>query len=477
MNLQVNKNIGGLIKTHMPLAPKNNVLVIILDDIGKDQFACYADKNAYTNSYPYAYTPNIDYLSQHGVRFTDFRITPMCSPSRASLLCGKYPFQHGCGVIVESGAISVNFVEFDKYPAPEFPIIPKSASGIMSAAFAKWHLALEQNEGGTMDSHPLDIGFQKWTGRPKQTAQDTYYAYDWVENGVRTFVSGIHISERTVDTFLSWLATTSGQQYFGYIAFNAAHIPLNGAENWPKDHHGFGITPPPDSFKNTRFRATLENLDYHIGRIISGVNKNTTIIFLSDNGTEPDTFEIDPSEPRYPSGHPLWKSGDDTTSFDIGPYNIQKAKGTQYELGIGVPLIAYGSAVRSPGRDCGGLFDMVDVYNSCLDLLAASGQAEFYSFKSVLGSTSAVSPRHFSYSESFQPNGVGTSIDRNRQNRSYILPDPSGKWKMIHKYNVGTSNFEFYNLSVDPLETTNLGSGHMAFSGVYNAYWSFAGQF
>ena len=117
-----------------------NFVVILIDDVGIDQLACYDDQNHYTDplGYPYANTPNIDALASGGVRFNQCRAMPVCSPTRACVLSGRYPFRTGVG----SGLVrnlSPDFVEFGVQPAPRETILPRVLGevGYSSAAVGK----------------------------------------------------------------------------------------------------------------------------------------------------------------------------------------------------------------------------------------------------------------------------------------------------------------------------------------------------
>ena len=131
-----------------------NLLVVILDDVGIDQLALYDDVNGYVG--PGASTRTLTCrrstpLAARGVRFEQFRTMPVCSPTRASVLSGLYPFRHGVGksVYVENASDALR--EFAVAPAPVPPLVPELLrdAGYTSAAIGKWHLGLEESEGGS----------------------------------------------------------------------------------------------------------------------------------------------------------------------------------------------------------------------------------------------------------------------------------------------------------------------------------------
>src|SRR5262245_17273639 len=141
-----------------------NVIVILVDDLGIDQLACYDDVNRYTavGCYPYAYTPNIDALAAAGVRFRQARATPLCSPTRAALMSGRYGRHTGCGHLVNVENVTSSFIEFNTNATTSVPTIADRLNPLYSTGmFGKLHLHQEHcpttNPLGTGDIYPVSI--------------------------------------------------------------------------------------------------------------------------------------------------------------------------------------------------------------------------------------------------------------------------------------------------------------------------------
>lgn len=480
-----------------------NIVVILLDDVGIDQLAAYDDQNHYSDplGYPYANTPNIDALAAGGVRFNQFRTMPVCSSTRASLLSGRYPFETGAGVSVRKDFTSPAFVEFNKLPAPRSVLLPNTLAkrGYDLAAIGKWHLGLDPTYGGTMDSHPADVGFPTWWGVPgnlkaagvpgSSQAPGGYYDFLWVENMTRTRLIGVYATDHTVDRAQAWIATAQ-EPYFLYLSLNACHTPLGGV-NWPPPGHGFGPTPAPASNLNTSFRASLEYADLKLGQLLPSLSPTTVVILMGDNGTVPGVFRVGSSEVRYPTGHPLYREGDETRQLDVAPYQAWKVKKSPYEGGIRAPLIISGAGVVKPGSTSAELVDVVDLYPTIARLAGAKmpkGAISGRDFSKVVTKPNGRGRRVTSFTERFIPNGVGTPGSREVQERALVRRQKQHVWKLIHFVSNDpgqppVDRYEFYHLSgpskktpPDPLEQNNLGTSHPAFQKTKRAYLELVGK-
>jgi len=408
---------------------------------------------------------------------------PVCSPTRASLLSGRYPFHHGAGVAVKSNHGSPVFHEFDRYPSPRFMLLPGvlEKNGIETAAIGKWHLGLEASFGGTMDSHPTDVGFSTWWGVPANMAseggppQANYYDYWWVENVTRSHLHVVCVTEQTAVRAQAWIAGAP-EPFFLYLPLNACHAPLGGV-NWPPSDHGFGSVPPPVNYKNTGFRACLENADAKIGEVLSVLGPDTLVILAGDNGTLPGALRVPNGEVRYPVGHPLYRPGDETKALSTAPHQPWKAKKSVYEGGIRVPLIVSGAGVVAPGRACDDLVDVVDLYPTIAALTGSkypAGKLDGQDFSKLLTKANARGDRDWSYAEYFTPNGLGTPASRTIQKRAYIRRERQNLWKLIqivqNDHGQPTKSwYEFYRVAAgkpalaDPLENDDLGTSHPEF--------------
>ena len=493
-----------------PLAEPPNLLILLLDDVGIDQFASYDDENGYRDpaGYPYAHLPNIDALAARGVRFTQFRSMPVCSPTRASLLTGLYPFRHGVGRSVYAEFATEGFRELGIPPAPQVVIAPTllARAGYATAAIGKWHLALEPSEGGTLDRHPLELGFGSWSGPPRNlmdpgAPEETdgvprgYFNYWWVEHGEREQMVGEHASQKTCERAAEWVRSAP-EPWFCYVAFNACHAPL-GPGSWPKQGHGFGAEPS-ESWRNTRYRATLEHVDTWLGQLLEAAGEDTLVFLLGDNGTRGPTFRPREDEPRYPSGHPLHRAGDEARPFRAEPYDPRRAKQSTFETAVRVPLIVAGPGVLGPGRVSDALVDVVDLLPTMLTLSGAKAPGELVldglDFADVLRDPGAEGRRDWSFAEYFYPNGVGSPEQRKMQERAYLRRDGPHLWKVVHSFSRESEELrerrELFHVAgptwtspdgstvapADPFERNDLGRAHPEFKATNQALRRLVGE-
>ena len=328
------------------------------------------------------------------------------------------------------------------------------------AAVGKWHLGASRGKGGSMPAHPLEHGFQSWQGTlgnlDSASGQPSYSSFSWWEGGEERHVAKTHATVLERERAQAWVAAGEGP-FFLYLAFNAAHRPLELADLPPPSEHGFGAVPSA-RYSNTVYRAQLECADRQLGLLLAALPADTLVVLLGDNGTVANALFAGPGEPRYPIGHPSHVEGDERAPLSFAPYGGARSKGSVYEGGIRVPLLVAGPGV-TPGarRD---LVDVVDVFATLAELMGATlpeGLAiDGRSFARVLRGEPGV--RTFSFSERFAPNGIG--VERTLEQRAYLRRDGEHLWKLLRR--MGAKD-EFYDVASDPLEQTNLGTAHPAY--------------
>jgi len=315
-----------------PATRPPNILLVIADDLGVDVTHA-PDGHRLAVS-----TPNLDRLAATGVTFTRTWANPVCSPSRATMLTGRYAFRTGVTNAVKKGRPGLPVEEFTLPEALD--LAPEL--GYAHAAFGKWHLG-NQDVGGRRA--PNVAGFSHFEGSMfganpvKEPDVNGYFRWTHVTNG-RTSLCEEYRATRTVDDALAWIDARS-TPWFAWFGFSLPHVPL---------------TPPPDSLHSgprpaagdpvSTFRAMVEAMDTELGRLLDGVDASgepTTVIFIGDNGTDPVVLRA---------------SGDETG----------RGKGLPFEPGVHVPLFIAGHGVTTPGRTCDALTNTSDLFATILDL-------------------------------------------------------------------------------------------------------------
>lgn len=402
-------------------AGTNNILLIIADDYGTDSSALY-------NTHPKASlppTPNIERLARQGVLFRNAYSCPTCSPSRSTILTGRYPYRTGIGyaLALPTGPS----LQPSELTLPEV-LDANPHLNYTHALVGKWHLS----EGA--DDPRILGGFSHFSGVIHGAIPD-YFDWPKTVNGQTTSHYTNYATTDNVDDALAWIGRQSpGTPWFLWLAFNAAHTPYHKP---PKGLHSYqDLSPLPVAVsKNPRpyYEAIIEAMDTEMGRLLSKINTNhTTIFFVGDNGTLGTVMQP--------------------------PYAADRGKGTLYEGGIRVPMIVSGPAVTRPGRQTEALVNLADLFATILELagvnLAESvlpkAAIDSRSFLPVLKDQPWVPAQSFVLSESFAENHPDEESGRALRDERY---------KLIHYF---SGHEEFYDVSNDFLEKTNLLSGTLS---------------
>lgn len=257
-----------------------NVIVIVADDLG------YGDLGAYGGAIP---TPNIDALARSGIRYdTAYATAPVCSPSRAGLLSGRFQGRFGFYYLLVGRTAGM--------PASE-PTIAKLAkqAGYRTAMVGKWHV------GEAPGMAPLDQGFDSFygfLGGATNYFPDDTKGLIYADTGPDRLVTRQkfpildgraivdppgNITNVFTDKAIQVIDQKSDRPFFLYLAYNAPHMPL---EATPEEVKPFASDP---SLFSRVYKAMVSTLDKGVGRVVAevrkqGLEKNTLILFVSDNG-------------------------------------------------------------------------------------------------------------------------------------------------------------------------------------------------
>lgn len=259
-------------------AKRPNVLVIMTDDQGYGDMSCHGD--------PHLQTPNIDRLHAESIRFTDFHVSPFCTPTRAALMTGRYPARTGA-YRTSSGRTSLHSRE--KTLGDLF-----NQNGYAAGMFGKWHL------GDCAPSRPMDCGFEKsvWHRCGGITQISDYFTNDYFDD---TYLVGDrwkkfegYCTDVWFDEAMAFMSTVladagGNKPFFVYLPTNAPHGPYLVADKWKQPFLDAGLPKTQAAFK-----GMVANFDWNLGRLLSFLEReklddNTIVMFLTDNGTSAGT--------------------------------------------------------------------------------------------------------------------------------------------------------------------------------------------
>ncbi len=401
-----------------------NLLLLVADDLGVDMLAAYG----LGGDLPL--TPNVDALANSGVLFRNVWSTPICSPTRAGILTGRYSFRTGLGTIVKIGG------DFDLQPGevtlPEM-LDAHAPVPYRHAAFGKWHLSADPDD---LEA-PNRSGFSHFDGSLFNfIGEGSYYEWPRVVDG-RAIDSDRYATTQTVDSVVEWVKR-SEEPWLAYVAFHAPHSPY---EDPPAKLHQVDLSGED---ARSRYKAMVEALDTEIGRLLAELGPEilarTVVFFVGDNGTPP--------------------------RVTVPPFLPEHAKPTMYQGGIAVPLIVSGSGVVAPGRASDAFVHTTDIFATVAELagidpleLEASGPTlDSVSFAAYLADPNAASKRDTLFTERFRPMGGNPNF------LEFAIRGP--RYKLIASYSkeVGdgsrwTGSERFFDLVNDPHETINLMEG------------------
>ncbi len=400
-------------------SPKPNLVIIYADDLG------YGDVSTYHASD--VSTPNIDRLAAEGMLFTSMRANcTVCSPSRAALLTGRYADRVGV-----PGVIRTRPEDSWGYFDPDVPTLADELrkAGYQTALIGKWHLGLES------PNLPNERGFDHFHGFLGDM-MDSYTTHLRDGNNYMRLNSEIIEPQgHATDVFTDWACaylrerSAAAKPFFLYLAYNAPHFP---------------IEPPAGSLEKVRKRlpgldekramnvAFVEHLDDRIGKVMmtvkdAGLEKNTVIVFTSDNG----------GALNYAQNNDPWRG----------------SKQDHYDGGLRVPFM-----VRWPGRikpgtrsDYQGL--IFDIFPSFLEIAGAdpSPGLDAVSLLPVLDGATIDKPRDLYF--------VRREGGARYGGKSYEAVIREG-WKLMQ--NDPYSPLELYDLNRDPMEKRNLAKSEPA---------------
>ena len=323
---------------------KPNIILIITDDQG------YGDIGY--NGNPHIKTPNLDLLATNSMRFNNFYVSPVCAPTRSSLLTGRYSLRTGVTDTYNGGAMMSN----DEITLAEILKENNYQTGI----FGKWHL------GDNYPFRPTDQGFHEslihLSGGIGQVGDFTNYYkgnrsyFDpilWHNNEQKKYEG--YCSDIFTDEAIKFIEENKSNQFFCYLSFNAPHTPLQVPDKYYDLYKNVDPSVISESEKISmteknvldakRIYGMVTNIDDNVGKLVSklkelNIDQNTILIFMTDNG---------PQQFRYVS-------------------NLRGLKSSVYNGGIKVPFYLSYPKIHDAGLDIDNFSAHIDVLPSLLDL-------------------------------------------------------------------------------------------------------------
>ncbi|WP_208300365.1 sulfatase [Prosthecobacter fusiformis] len=451
-------------------AQKPNIVLFLVDDMGWMDSGVYGSK--------YYETPNIDRFAERGMRFTRAYANPLCSPTRASVLTGKYATRHG--ILTASGhqppqAAGHNFLP-DEAPANRPMISPESKNyldpseitlaealkgvGYRTAHIGKWHLGLQEQH--RPEKQGFDVAFHC---APDPGPPGNYFSpYGVITEGQPTAKNkvgtitdspdGEYIVDRQALEAVKFIAASKGQPFFLNLWSYGVHGPWGHKPEYTAE---FAKKTDPRGVQGNPIMASmLRSVDECFGRIIDeldkqGLTENTIIIFYSDNGGNvhsniASTAKTAKAEKVKSEAMADWRKwAGDRGPTDNSP--LREGKSSLYEGGTRVPMIwSWGKRIKPGSVNDGSLVGHIDIYPTVLDLAGIAKpelqKMDGISLAPVLtGQGSLARTAFFNYFP-YRPNEGGVTVCQ-------------GDFKLVRWFDVGVPR-ELYNLKSDIGEKINL---------------------
>lgn len=312
---------------------QRNVVLIIADDLGLEYCGFY-EQHGDT-----VIMPNVRSLLAKGIRFTRAWSNPLCSPTRAGILTGRYSFRTGIGDAV--GGQSSNTLDTSEITIPRL-LNTYNPQGISKANIGKWHLHNPMPQSNF--TIPTKMGYDYYEGNFSGTLPN-YYAWNKFKNGINAPCS-TYATIETTNNAIDWVKSIpANTPVFLWLAYNAPHTPFNLP---PSNLHSYsnlkGNAQDTAISVVPYYKAMCEALDREIGRFfdsLKAINRfdSTDFIFIGDNGSDARVYQ-----------------------------GTTRAKGSVYQDGISVPFIISGPSVINPGRVSNALINTQDIFATVLEL-------------------------------------------------------------------------------------------------------------
>jgi len=309
-----------------------NILLMVTDDQG------YGDLGAHGNTV--LRTPNLDRLSQEGIELTQFVVMGNCSPTRASLMTGRYHYRTGITEVTRGR----HLMHEDEVTIAEI----LGGAGYRTGIFGKWHL------GDVYPMRPSDQGFDEslvhkggGIGQAAGPEGNTYFDPILEHNNVSKRFEG-YCDDIFANATIDFIERNREGPFLAYYATNLPHFPLQVSDERAGYYRKLGLHE-----HNATTYGMIENVDANVGRLLAkledlGLERNTIVVFLSDNGPRTRRTKNDVYPGRYVAG-------------------LRGTKTSNYENGIRVPFFIRWPGTLEGGRKITTMGGHIDLLPTLLD--------------------------------------------------------------------------------------------------------------
>lgn len=411
-------------------ATSKNIILIIADDLGRNDLACYGNS--------FIETPHLDAMAKEGVKFMNaYAAAPLCSPTRASIITGNNPARinltehlHGYSPPGPNQKLVTPKIETGLPPALlTIPEVLKPA-GYTTAHFGKWHLG-----GGP--SSPVSQGFDFVYGGGVEGLPKTFFYPFFNGTPYKDLIAdtkeGDYLDDALTTKAIQYISNKKDSSFFVELNFYSPHVPIEGKTALVNKYKQKRIDKNYKGLPEDEYAAMVENIDYNVGRLINhlkelGLDKNTVVLFVSDNGGL-DVEEV----PAFAKHTPPTSNAP-----------LRGGKGSVYEGGIREPWIVWAPSIIKKSRTEETLVTTDDVFNTCMQLAnVTTTSPDGVSIVPVLKGNKIAPRNYYLHFPHYSPQrGKPGAVVR------------SGKFKLIEWYEDGA--LELFDLEKDEGEKNNL---------------------
>ena len=418
-------SIAGLLLLSSVWAEKPNVILIMTDDQGYGDLGCHGN--------PILKTPNLDKLHSESVRFTDFHVSPFCTPTRAALMTGNHP-----GV---TGAYRTSAGRTMMHPSEKTLAHLFAENGYKTGMTGKWHL------GDNAPHRPQDRGFQDvvWHRCGGVGQASDYWGNDYFDDTYERVRPGSR--KGTFEKFdgyctdvwfregMRFISENQKEPFFLYIATNAPHGPYRVDPKWAEPYQR-------NEVNNANFFGMIANIDHNLGLLRNHLKdlkltENTILIFMTDNGTSAGCkFPGLDTEPNL--------------GFNAG---MRGKKSSIYEGGHRVPFFLHWPAGgNTKGKDIETLTAHIDVLPTLADLCKLTKPDKSYDVDG-LSLTPLLKGKSKNWNRKYHflqyHGGAYNRYQPGPLTNSVVMTE---KWRLVN----GPAKQELYNIQADAAQRKNL---------------------